>query len=79
MPYGVNRNGGLVNVCGEDFTILNISNRIPFRNYKKNDLYYLLYNERKLIDYWDKNMSIFTIEDWPFFKRTRFTALLCYG
>ncbi|GIP38996.1 hypothetical protein J31TS4_22760 [Paenibacillus sp. J31TS4] len=31
----------------------------------------LLYEDRKLIDYWDKMMSIFLIEDWPYFARSR--------
>jgi len=31
----------------------------------------LLYGERRLIDYWDKNMAIFPVEDWPCFHRTR--------
>lgn len=31
----------------------------------------LLYEDRKLIDYWDKNMAIFAIEDWPYFERYR--------
>ncbi|RKP51654.1 winged helix-turn-helix domain-containing protein [Cohnella endophytica] len=31
----------------------------------------LLYQDRKLIDYWDKQMSIFPVEDWPYFKRLR--------
>ncbi|WP_256760440.1 winged helix-turn-helix domain-containing protein [Cohnella sp. WQ 127256] len=31
----------------------------------------LLYTDRKLIDYWDKCMSIFSVEDWPHFSRLR--------
>jgi uncharacterized protein YcaQ len=31
----------------------------------------LLYSERQLIDYWDKNMSIFPVEDWPYFRSYR--------
>lgn len=31
----------------------------------------LLYHDRKLLDGWDKNMSIYTVEDWPCFKRIR--------
>jgi uncharacterized protein len=42
-----------------------------FKDYKEHDLYDLLYNKRKLIDYWDKNMSILPSEHWPYFKRTR--------
>ncbi|XID91957.1 winged helix-turn-helix domain-containing protein [Paenibacillaceae bacterium WGS1546] len=31
----------------------------------------LLYRDRRLIDYWDKNMAIFPVEDWPYFSRHR--------
>ncbi len=39
--------------------------------YKTEYLYDLLYNARKLVDYWDKCMSILPVEDWPYFKRIR--------
>jgi uncharacterized protein YcaQ len=31
----------------------------------------LLYNKRELIDGWDKMMSIYCTEDWPYFERIR--------
>jgi len=31
----------------------------------------LLYEDRKLLDGWDKNMSIYCVEDWPYFQRWR--------
>lgn len=31
----------------------------------------LLYQDRKLLDGWDKNMSIYSVEDWPYFRRRR--------
>ena len=31
----------------------------------------LLYQDRKLVDGWDKNMSIYGVEDWPCFSRRR--------
>lgn len=31
----------------------------------------LLYEDRKLLDGWDKNMSIYPVEDWPYFARIR--------
>lgn len=31
----------------------------------------LLYQERALLDGWDKNMSIYCVEDWPYFRRRR--------
>ena len=34
----------------------------------------LLYKERKLLDGWDKNMSIYRVEDWPNFHRYRESA-----
>ncbi len=42
-----------------------------FNNYYINDLNYYLYDNRILIDGWDKEMSIFQINDWPYFKRVR--------
>lgn len=41
------------------------------KNFDRSMLWDLLYKERKLIDYWDKNMSIFPIGDWPYFSRCR--------
>lgn len=34
----------------------------------------LLYQDRLLIDGWDKNMSIYCTEDWPYFRRRREAA-----
>lgn len=34
-------------------------------------LYRLLYQDRKLLDGWDKNMSIYPVADWPCFRRGR--------
>ena len=34
----------------------------------------LLYKDRKLLDGWDKNMSIYTVDDWPYFRRRREAA-----
>lgn len=31
----------------------------------------LLYEDRALVDGWDKNMSIYPVEDWPYFHRQR--------
>lgn len=31
----------------------------------------LLYEDRQLLDGWDKNMSIYPVEDWPYFHRLR--------
>jgi len=35
----------------------------------------MLYEGRKLLDGWDKNMSIYCVEDWPYFQRHRKSAL----
>jgi uncharacterized protein YcaQ len=39
----------------------------------------LLYEDRKLLDGWDKNMSIYCVEDWPCFCRRRKAAMRYYG
>jgi uncharacterized protein YcaQ len=39
----------------------------------------LLYEDRKLVDGWDKNMSIYCVEDWPYFRRRRERAMRHYG
>jgi len=39
----------------------------------------LLYDDRKLLDGWDKNMSIYCVEDWPYFQRRRDAAMLRHG
>ncbi|WP_151735005.1 winged helix-turn-helix domain-containing protein [Paenibacillus tengchongensis] len=41
--------------------------------------YELLYQDRDLIDGWDKNMSIYSTEDWPYFRRYRDRAYRRYG
>lgn len=40
-------------------------------NYQKSMLDELLYQDRYLIDHWDKNMSIIKTTDFPYFKRVR--------
>ena len=44
------------------------------RKYTKDYLKELLYKDRKLLDGWDKNMSIYSVKDWPFFYRRRKAA-----
>jgi hypothetical protein len=39
----------------------------------------LLYQDRALLDGWDKNMSIYAVEDWPYFARRRESARRHYG
>lgn len=57
-----------IDICGRNADLV-LQSRIE--GYKKTDLYELLYSERKLIDYWDKNMSVISVSDWPHFQRTR--------
>lgn len=47
-------------------------------NYQPDDLQQLLYSERRLLDGLDKNMSIYSIEDWPYFTRYREAAYQHY-
>ncbi len=39
----------------------------------------LLYEDRKLLDGWDKNMSIYSVGDWPYFERYRNHAQHRFG
>ncbi|WP_233277382.1 DNA glycosylase AlkZ-like family protein [Paenibacillus durus] len=39
----------------------------------------LLYKDRLLLDGWDKNMSIYCTEDWPYFRRLRDSAAARHG
>ncbi len=48
------------------------------KNYNSNMLQELLYTDRKLLDGWDKNMSIYAVEDWPYFHRYREEAKQLY-
>ncbi|MDF2557613.1 MAG: hypothetical protein K0R71_1441 [Bacillales bacterium] len=41
------------------------------QDFDKQMLWDLLYKDRKLIDHWDKCMSIYPVEDWPHFDQTR--------
>ena len=41
------------------------------KNYSEQTLYRLLYEKRQLLDGWDKVMSIWPVEDWPYFQRKR--------
>lgn len=57
-----------IDVCGKNPELV-LQSRIE--GFTKDMLYKLLYTDRKLIDYFDKNMSIFCIEDWKHFSRQR--------
>jgi uncharacterized protein YcaQ len=48
-------------------------------NFRPEMLDELLYEDRALLDGWDKNMSIYAVEDWPYFARRREGARRHYG
>ena len=57
-----------VDVCGKNAELV-LQSRV--KHFTKQMLYELLYEDRALIDYFDKNLAIFPIEDWPYFARYR--------
>jgi uncharacterized protein len=57
-----------IDVCGKNAELV-LQSRVE--GFSKNMLYNLLYIDRKLVDYFDKNMSIFSIDHWKYFSRQR--------
>jgi uncharacterized protein YcaQ len=57
-----------VDSCGRNAE-LTLQSRV--RGFTKQMLYELLYVDRKLVDYPDKNLAIIPVEDWPYFERYR--------
>ena len=57
-----------VDVCGKNAE-LTLQSRV--KNFRKSMLQELLYEDRKLVDYADKELSLIPIEDWPFFSSYR--------
>jgi uncharacterized protein YcaQ len=57
-----------VDVCGKNAE-LTLQSRV--KGFKKTMLYDLLYEDRKLVDYADKELSIWASEDWPYFSSYR--------
>ena len=41
------------------------------KGFRKKDLYSLLYRDRLLVDYFDKELAIIPTEDWPYFRKYR--------
>lgn len=60
-----------VDVCGKNAE-LTLQSRV--KGFTKQTLYELLYEDRMLVDFPDKNLSIFPMEDWPCFERYRKAA-----
>ena len=69
-----------VDVCGKNAE-LTLQSRV--KGFKKSMLYELLYEDRKLVDYADKELSIWPTEDWPYFasyrERSRDLGATCEG
>ena len=57
-----------VDVCGKNAE-LTLQSRV--KGFKKSMLQELLYEDRKLVDYADKELSIWPSQDWPFFSSYR--------
>ncbi len=57
-----------VDACGKNAE-LTLQSRV--KNFKKKMLHDLLYRDRALVDYPDKQLSILPVEDWPYFQRFR--------
>lgn len=60
-----------IDVCGKNAELV-LQSRVT--GFKKKMLSELLYEERQLFDYPDKNLSILPVEDWPYFERYRKAA-----
>lgn len=57
-----------IDVCGKNSELV-LQSRV--KNFNKDMLYEFLYEDRKLIDYFDKNLAIMPVEDWIYFNRIR--------
>lgn len=57
-----------IDVCGKNAELV-LQSRV--KGFTKEMLYDLLYEDRKLVDYFDKNLSIISIDDWKYFNRIR--------
>src|SRR5688500_14388866 len=60
-----------IDVCGKNAELV-LQSRI--KGFTKNMLAELLYQDRSLVDYPDKNLAIIPTEDWPYFERYRQAA-----
>lgn len=57
-----------IDVCGKNSELV-LHSRV--KGFTKEMLYSLLYEDRKLLDYFDKNLAIIETSDWPYFWRYR--------
>ncbi|USB33203.1 crosslink repair DNA glycosylase YcaQ family protein [Paenibacillus sp. YPG26] len=60
-----------IDVCGKNAELV-LQSRI--KGFTKGMLAQLLYEDRRLVDYPDKNLAIILAEDWPYFERYRQAA-----
>ncbi|MCL2198476.1 MAG: winged helix DNA-binding domain-containing protein [Defluviitaleaceae bacterium] len=60
-----------IDICGRNAE-LTLHARV--KGFTKQTLYDLLYKDRLLLDYPDKNTAIIRTEDWPYFERSRTAA-----
>ena len=65
-----------INVVGRNPDLV-LQSRI--KNYRPEHLESLLYEDRHLLDGWDKMQSIFDMRDWPYFSRHRALMRKRYG
>lgn len=81
-PYGLEGKSGALDYIRRvgciQFDPLNIVGRNPelvlqarVADFRPAMLEELLYEDRRLVDGWDKMMSIYCVEDWPYFHRRR--------
>jgi len=63
-----------VDVCGRNAE-LTLFSRV--KGFSKKTLQALLYEDRLLVDYPDKQLAVFPVEDWPYFERYRSAARAC--
>ena len=57
-----------VDVCAKNHELVFLAR---VKGFTKEILWDLLYKDRLLIDYWDKNMSILSVADWPYLEPVR--------
>jgi len=57
-----------LNIAGHNHELV-LNARVA--DFSPQDLRSLLYEDRSLLDGWDKMMSIYPVEDWPYFQRYR--------
>lgn len=57
-----------VDVCGKSHELAFLTR---IKGFTRDMLWKLLYEDRVLMDYWDKNMSILRTDDWPYLEHFR--------